>query len=518
MKELKCLYDVSRLFAKGKLEIQGILEKLIEIVPKGFRNPELTGCRVVLDDMIVQSDDFEQSKKQLSAPLRVAGTDRGSMDISYCLDHPFNKEYQLQEEEKALVENLAKQLSGTISKKEDSLEKESLKEQLLHAQKLEAVGQLSGGIAHDFNNMLTVINGFAELGMVITDKSSEAYEGFEEILVAGNKAANLTRQLLVFSRKDAIQPMPLQLNTAIEGAVKLLTRLVGESIRQEINLAQNIPLITADKTQIDQLIFNLVINARDAIESNNKGKNRKINISTRCVEVNDDFSDHHLDLKKGSYILLEVSDTGTGMDHKTQQNIFTPFFSTKAQKHGTGLGLSTVYGIVKQNKGTITVYSEPGLGSTFKIYWPTLNNDSIIEPDIEYPKSKSIDLDQMTILLVEDDSKLNQFCCKALEVGNLEVLSALNGEQAIDIVENKQAKIDLLLTDIVLPDINGKELAEIIKEKIPNIKILYTSGYTEEFFSDNGILPSDINFLRKPYSVKELHHKIKETIYSNLAS
>lgn len=511
VKELTCLYDASRLFAKGKLEIKNILEHLIEIVPRGFRHPELTGCRVVLDDMVVQSNTFEHNKKQLSAPLKVAGTDRGTMDVSYCLDHPFRTEGQLHTEEKVLIETLAKQLSGTISKKEYGLEKEKLKEQLHHAQKMEAIGQLSGGIAHDFNNMLTVINGFAELGMAMTDDSSDTYESFEEILVAGNKAANLTRQLLVFSRKDAIQPMPLQINSAIEGAVKLLRRLVGESIQQEISLAQDLPLITADKTQIDQLLFNLVINARDAIESKANGKIRNINISTRCVQVDNEFSDHHLGLNEGSYILLEVNDTGTGMDQETQNNIFTPFFSTKGQKHGTGLGLSTVYGIVKQNKGTITVYSEPGVGSTFKIYWPAMNNDATVEYDDDSLIQQSIHLETGVILLVEDDSKLNQFCCKALEAGNLEVLSAQNGQQALDIIKNTETKIDILLTDIILPDINGKELAEVIKEKLPHIKILYTSGYTEKFFSENGILPSDINFLRKPYSVKELHNKIKET-------
>ncbi|MCP3943041.1 MAG: response regulator [Desulfobacteraceae bacterium] len=506
-KELNCMYQMAKLSGDREIIIKDVLEEMLNIIPLGFGFPGIAESRIAFDDLIVQSKGFGSDSYILTAPLIVAGNIRGSIEIIYSEKRPDIDEGPFQTEERALIDSLSKQLAGIITKKENSMEKEKLKEQLVQAQKMEAIGLLSGGIAHDFNNMLTVINGFAELGMMSTQQQPGLCDNFEQIIQAGKKAANLTRQLLVFSRKDAIQPVPVQINDSIKHTMKLLKRLIGEDIGLEVDLGSDISNIRADQTQVDQLLFNLVINARDAINSKTNDVKKKIIITTKQVILDKDYTEQFLDIKEGSYILIEVIDSGIGMGREIQEQIFTPFFSTKEKKKGTGLGLSTVYGIIKQNKGNIAVYSEVGIGTTFRIYWPALEQrgDDIVTKS---RATKSIPIEKAKILVVEDDEKLNLFACNALNLKNIEILSAFDGSQAIDLCEEHKNSLDLIFTDVVLPKKSGPDLVKEALKICPGIKVLYTSGYTESFFSEDGILPTDINFLRKPYSVQNLYEKI----------
>lgn len=507
VKELDCLYELSRLSTGETQSINALLEKVIRIVPRGYRFPDITQCRINLDDTWIQSKDYRAGSFVLEAPLVTPPQTRGVIEVTCSRKQEQMDDGPLLKEGQALIDAIAKLVSSMISRTEHHLEKQKLEEQLHHSQKMEAIGQLSGGIAHDFNNLLTVINGFAELGKLSSKNVSDLAQHFDAIMEAGEKAAGLTRQLLVFSRKDAIQPKPLQVNSVIENAVKLLKRVVGEHIRQEICLDPHISKIMADQTQIDQLIFNLVINARDAINEKNENHKNLITITTRELTLDQDFTRVHFGIEPGLYVLIEICDTGIGMTREIQEKIFNPFFSTKSKKSGTGLGLATVYGIIRQNKGAVSVYSEKGIGTTFRIYWPVLKDK---ETAYIVEKSRSIvtDFNDAVVLVVEDDEHLNLFACNALKSKGISVLSAFDGEQALDLITQEENRVDLLFTDVVLPGMNGRELADEVLKSHPDIHVLYTSGYTERFFSEDGILPSDIHFLRKPYSIQDLFEKV----------
>ncbi|MBI9091611.1 MAG: hypothetical protein JEZ12_20570 [Desulfobacterium sp.] len=401
LKELNCMYEMVKLSAANDLSIRGILKEATNIIPAGFPLSNGGICRISLDGVIVESDTFKSDSSVIQAPLIMDENYRGRIEVSFSAVTPDVDKTLPKIEEKALVESLAKQLSIIVSKKERDQEKEKLEAQLFQSQKMEAIGQLSGGIAHDFNNMLTIINGFAELGKLSVKADSDVSSKFEEILKAGNKAASLTRQLLAFSRKDSIQPKPFQINDLINNSLKLINRLVGEDIIKKIELDQDLPLIKADQSQIDQMLFNLVINARDAINAR-EGKHKKIiTIATKVVDIKKEEVEQVLDIEDGTFVVFEVTDTGTGMSREIQKKVFTPFFSTKKKKNGTGLGLSTVYGIVKQNRGNINIYSEVGIGTTFRIYWPVLKKkESGVSIELTFRslkiEKKSFSLTRMT--------------------------------------------------------------------------------------------------------------------------
>jgi signal transduction histidine kinase len=506
VKELNCMYEMVKLSAAHELSISEILKKVINIIPAGLPLSNGGKCRINLDGVVVESDSFKSDSSVIQAPLIIDENERGGVEVSFSGNKPNVDEELFKIEEKALIDSLSKQLSIIVSQKERDQEKAKLEAQLFQSQKMEAIGQLSGGIAHDFNNMLTIINGFAELGKLSVEADSDLNSNFEEIIKAGNKAASLTRQLLAFSRKDSIQPKPFQINEIIENSMKLISRLVGEDIIKKIELDQDIPLIKADQTQIDQMLFNLVINARDAINAREGNHKKIITIATKVLYIKKEEVEQVLDIEDGTYVVIEVTDTGTGMSIEIQKKIFIFIFSTKEKKKGTGLGLSTVYGIVKQNRGNINVYSEVGIGTTFRIYWPVLKEKER-GVSIEQPELKSVTFKRATILVVEDDNRLNHFACNALKSDKLTVLKAFEGEEAIKLLQRNSNKIDLIFTDVVLPGMNGRELAAKAEIISPGIKVLYTSGYTENFFSEDGILPSDIHFLRKPYSIQALYEK-----------
>jgi len=389
-----------------------------------------------------------------------------------------------------------------------------LEEQLRQSQKLEAIGTLAGGIAHDFNNLLTVINGHAEMSMLALEKEHPSHRDIISILSAGKKAKTLTSQLLAFSRKQIYSPKIIEINDIISRLDKMLRRLIGEDINIESNLRKGIPLIKADPSQMEQILMNLIVNARDAInEKGSVGKDRKIIIETGQLVIDDVFVAKHTGSKQGLHVVLTVSDTGIGMEEGILDKIFEPFFTTKDKGLGIGLGMSTVYGIVKQNSGSIYAYSEPRLGTRVKIYWPATNEEKAA--DETQVLTKVALLGQESILVVEDDEGVRNFVGTALKDLGYTIHEAINGKKALEILVKNGAKIDLIVTDLIMPEMNGKELAIEVEKILPKTRILFTSGYTEDHIVQSGSLDKGVDFLQKPYSIQTLAKKVREVLDKN---
>lgn len=387
----------------------------------------------------------------------------------------------------------------------DISERKSLEQQLRQSQKLEAVGILSGGIAHDFNNLLTTIIGNAELALTDIPKDDPVREEIKEIKLAGERAASLTRQLLAFSRKQVLQPTVIDLNETALDMEKMLCRMIGENIELRTILAPDLGQVEVDAGQIEQVIMNLVINARDAMPDGGK-----ITIETKNVNIDDEYAHSHVAVTPGLYVMLGVSDTGAGMPDEIKAHIFEPFFTTKVKGKGTGLGLSTVYGIIKQSNGNIWVYSEPGKGTTFKIYLPRIEKPS---SDTEL-KAERTDIltGTETIMVVEDDEMVRNFIVKALEYYGYKVLTAANGEEAIQISGDYHGHIHLTLTDVIMPGISSKDMEERLKSSRPEMKVLYMSGYTDNTIVHHGVLDSGKAFIGKPFSPESLGRKVRQVL------
>jgi two-component system, cell cycle sensor histidine kinase and response regulator CckA len=399
-------------------------------------------------------------------------------------------------------EVLQASIRDITERKKAEEERLSLQEQLRQAQKVEAIGQLAGGIAHDFNNALTVILGNAEMILRDVGKRDPLSDGIEEIKKAGERASKLTRQLLAFSRKQILQPDILNLNEAVLGMEKMLRRIIGENIELETNLAPHPGVVEADPGQIEQVIMNLAVNARDAMPMGGK-----LTIETKDVELGETYARKHVEVMPGSYVMLALSDTGTGMTNDVQERIFEPFFTTKERGKGTGLGLSTVYGIVKQSKGNIWVYSEPGKGTSFKIYLPrvekTISGRKDATGEIQIPHGSE------TVLAVEDEEMVRNVVFKFLDKYGYRVLIAANGQEALHICRGHKDPIHLLLTDVVMPGLSGKELAKQAKELRPDLKLLFMSGYTDNAIVKHGILEKGIAFIQKPFTHQGLAWKVR---------
>ncbi|MBN1379152.1 MAG: PAS domain S-box protein [Gammaproteobacteria bacterium] len=406
---------------------------------------------------------------------------------------------------------------GTLSSGEDITERIKLESQLMRSQKMDAIGKLAAGIAHDFNNILTAINGFAELSIKGVDKGSSVAGFLEEIKTAGNRAASLTGQLLAFSRKQMIEPKILNINNVIRDLGNMLQRLLSEDIKLNLLLADEECLIKADVSQIEQVLVNLTINSRDAILDNSE-PNRKseITIETRKTVLDDTFCTEHLGCTPGLYINITVSDTGKGISAENLDRVFEPFFTTKPKDKGTGLGLSTVYGIVKQNYGYIVPYSAPGAGAAFQIYWPIVTEE--LADQSQKGSSTNLPGGMETILVVEDDTQILNFVQQVLTAFGYNVIVARNGTEALGIAEHNLANIDLLFTDVVMPEMGGKEIADILKQQKPDLKVLFSSGYTEDQIAKRGILNKDVIFLHKPYSTDALARKIRDVLDNKIPS
>jgi two-component system, cell cycle sensor histidine kinase and response regulator CckA len=391
---------------------------------------------------------------------------------------------------------------------QDVSERHILEQQLRQSQKMEAVGRLAGGVAHDFNNLLMVIKGHTELLRNVLPPADEYSRKIEQIERAADRASGLTRQLLAFSRLQMLQPKVMNLNDAVADMGRLLPRLIGEDIELVIRPSENLGAIRADRSQMEQIIMNLVVNARDAMPDGGK-----LIIETSNVELDRLYNEKHPIVREGRYVLLCVSDTGTGMSPETQAHIFEPFFTTKAQGKGTGLGLATVYGVVKQSGGFIWVYSELRKGTTFKIYFPRVDQpvDRIdtTQPFSETPRGTE------TILLTEDERDVREVAREFLESGGYTVIEARDGIEALGIVEKHEGAIDLLITDMVMPRMTGQELAARLKEQRPALRMLYMSGYSERAAADSLRAEPGVSLLAKPFSRNALLRTVHELLRKN---
>ena len=405
------------------------------------------------------------------------------------------------------LKNLQGTVVGAIATFQDITERRSVEEQLRQSHKMEAVGTLAGGIAHDFNNLLTVIIGNAQLALMDVTKDESLRNEIEDIKKAGEKAASLTRQLLDFSRKQVMKTEVLDLNEKINEIEKMLKRTIGENIDFQTVLGLELWKVCADPGQINQIIMNIVINARDAMPQGGK-----LTIETANAELDGNyFRERGIEGEKlGRYVMLTVSDTGIGMDKETREHIFEPFFTTKEVGKGTGLGLSTAYGIVKQNNGFIWVYSEPGKGTTFKIYLPRVKGD--VEPEEKEQTPVDDPGGSETVLIVEDDDGLRKFAQKVLLQHGYRVLDAENGEDALRVIQAHEGQIDLMITDVIMPKMGGKKLAERLQPLYPQMKLIYMSGYTDNAILHHGVLAPELNFLEKPFSPESLARKVREAL------
>ncbi len=387
----------------------------------------------------------------------------------------------------------------------DMTERRRLEEQLRQSQKMEAVGRLAGGIAHDFNNLLTVVTGYSELLLAELPEGDPRRESAEEIRQAGSRAAALTQQLLAFSRRQVLAPRVLDLNAVVAGMERMLRRVIGEDVELTTALEPELWRARADPGQIEQVILNLVVNARDAMP-----RGGRLTIETANVELDEKFAGLYATIHPGPHVMLAVSDTGVGMDAELQSRLFEPFFTTKERGKGTGLGLSTVYGIVKQSGGSIWVYSEPGHGTTFKIYLPRCEEplEEATVPDRPAAPAAGNE----TVLLVEDEPEVRRLVEKLLGLRGYRVLSAGSPADAIAIARRQEAPIDLLLTDVIMPGMNGRELARVLAGSRPRMRVLYMSGYTDAAISQQGILEPGTAFLSKPFTPDALARKVREVI------
>jgi two-component system, cell cycle sensor histidine kinase and response regulator CckA len=398
-------------------------------------------------------------------------------------------------------------ISRNIDERKQAEEKmASLQEQLRQSQKMEAIGSLAGGIAHDFNNLLTVINGYSQVSLIGMKEGDPLRENIKEIVAAGNRASELTRQLLAFSRRQILEFKVVDLNDLIKALQKMLRRVIGEDIELLVHLQEDLGRIKTDPAQLEQVILNLAVNSRTAMPSGGK-----LVIETDNVFLDEDYAQARVGVKPGHYVRLLVSDTGCGMTPEVKRRVFEPFFTTKEKGKGTGLGLSTAYGIVKQSGGNIWVYSEVGHGTTFKIYLPLLEVEAA--PILRQEESASSLRGNETILLVEDEPSVRNLAAYVLRRTGYKVIEAEDGPEALDLIRNgKIGQIDLLLTDVIMPKMDGKELADQLRSSRPNIKVLFTSGYTDETISYHGILGPDIAFLQKPFTSPSLAKKVREVL------
>jgi nitrogen-specific signal transduction histidine kinase/CheY-like chemotaxis protein len=389
--------------------------------------------------------------------------------------------------------------------KHDITDQLRIAEQLFQAQKMESVGRLAGGVAHDYNNMLGVILGFTELAMDKVNPSTEVYSDLNEILDATKKSAEITRQLLAFARKQTVEPKVLDLNHAVETMLKMLRRLIGEDIDLSWRPASQSWPVKIDPSQLEQVMVNLCVNARDAIETVGK-----ITIETGKVTLDEAYCADHAGFFPGEFAVLGVSDDGCGMDKETLDNIFEPFFTTKDKDTGTGLGLAMVYGIVKQSGGFINVYSEHREGTTFKIYLPRyVGQPDKIKPEVA---TEIITGRGEMVLLVEDESATRKMCKKMLEKLGYKVFAAGTPDEAIRLAAEHSGEIHLLITDVIMPDMNGRDLANRLGALYPGIKTLFMSGYTANVIAHRGVLEEGVQFIPKPFSAKDLGMKIREIL------
>ncbi|GAB4334853.1 MAG: hypothetical protein Kow0089_04270 [Desulfobulbaceae bacterium] len=417
------------------------------------------------------------------------------------------KETDYSEADQELLERIAQRigpvLATRLERDRERREKENAEEQLLQAQKLESIGRLAGGVAHDFNNMLSVIIGYGETLLVKLSPEDPMREDIRAIVEAGKRSADLTRQLLAFSRKQTLRPRVLDLNGVVRNMEKMLRRMIGEDIDLELALSEELSRVRVDPGQINQVILNLAVNARDAMPSGGR-----LLIETGNATLDETYAGGHTGVIPGDYVMLAMTDTGCGMDSETVSHIFEPFFTTKEKGKGTGLGLSTVYGIIKQSGGNIWVYSEPGKGTTFKIYLPATEEEA---QAAEHHEAGPEPGGSEHVLVVEDEESLRKLVERILTRHGYRVTLAANGGEALLMID-KGLRPDLLVTDVVMPGMSGRELAERLQQILPDMKVLYMSGYTDNAIVHHGVLDKGIPFIQKPFSTHDLAAKVRRVL------
>jgi signal transduction histidine kinase len=415
--------------------------------------------------------------------------------------------HRLSDDVLVLMESVANTIAVGIARKRSEAELHKTEEQLRQAQKLEAIGSLAGGVAHDFNNLLTIINGYSEIIGSQLPADSPVRDLVREIGQAGERAASLTRQLLAFSRKQVLEPKVFNLNAIVTDTAKMLRRLIGEDIELNTTLEPGLRRVRADPGQLEQVLINLAVNARDAMPQGGK-----LTIETANAELHETYTHAYADLPPGPYVMMAVSDTGCGMDEATKARIFEPFFTTKGPGKGTGLGLATVYGIVKQSEGHVAVYSEPGRGTTFKIYLPVA--EERVPSGKSHPGLQPARPGTETILLAEDEPALQALARHVLQSHGYTVLEAGQGDKALRIAQDYKGTIHLLVTDVVMPAMSGRQLAERLAANRPGVKVLYLSGYTDDAVVRHGVLQAETAFLQKPFTPGALAQKVREVLDS----
>lgn len=390
---------------------------------------------------------------------------------------------------------------------DDITERKQLEDELVQKQKMEAIGRLAGGIAHDFNNLLTVINGYSQLILHTMPEEDPLHQKIEQIFQAGEHAKNLTSQLLAFSRKQIRRPIPLNLTQVVHNFEKMLTRLIGEDVQIICDLEENLWAIESDKSQLEQIILNLAVNARQAMPAGGK-----IIIKTENFVPDDTMLKTYPEIQAGNYVRLSIEDTGIGMDEETQEHIFEPFFTTKSLGQGTGLGLATVYGIIKQNNGYIYLKSALNKGTKFCIYFP------VVEEKIEKTQEQSVSegnlLGNETIFLVEDDPAVRELTLRSLKYFGYKVITSSNSEEALKKFDQNNITVDLLISDVIMPGMSGKKLVDLLRKEKPDLKVLFMSGYSEDQISKQGVLDSEINFIQKPFAPKDLVKRLRQILDS----
>jgi nitrogen-specific signal transduction histidine kinase/CheY-like chemotaxis protein len=384
-------------------------------------------------------------------------------------------------------------------------EKQRLERTLEHATKMEAVGRLAGGIAHDFNNLLTALSGFAEVVLDELPENHPLHEGARETLKTCQRSGSLVRRLLAVSRRQMLQPEVIDLNPKIAEIEKMLRSVLGEDIDLVVKLQPGLGFVRADQSQIEQVVLNLVVNARDAMPTGGR-----LVIETATLDVGEEFEDQHLGLRPGPYVVISVSDTGSGMDRETLKHIFEPFFTTKERGKGTGLGLATVYGIVSQSEGRIWAYSEPGKGTTFRIYLPRITRSG--EPEGARALTEPANRGSETVLVVEDEDSVRLVAVGSLRKAGYQVLQAASGEEALRVASSHAGPIDLVLTDVLMPGIHGPELVKRLKESRPAVRALYMSGHADDALLHHGILEGELSFLEKPFTRNDLAKKVRDVL------
>lgn len=396
--------------------------------------------------------------------------------------------------------------SDITDRKRDQDEKEKLEEQLLQMQKMDSIGRLAGGIAHDFNNLLTAILGSTELAMLQIKADDKVARNFNTIKKAAESAANLTKQLLAFSRKQVIEPKVIDLNNVMDHMKGMLERMIGENIQVRTVPCPDKCMIKADPGQLEQIFINLVVNARDAMPDGGL-----LTLETSSIQVDENYCSSHAQIEPGNYAMLAVSDTGHGMSREIREHIFEPFFTTKEPGKGTGLGLATVYGAVRQSGGSIEFYSEEGHGTTFRLYFPAVVEEGDRVYNVQQQEEESPGGDE-TILVVEDNTHVLEFVSTSLSRIGYTIITAMSGEEALKIAAEYTGRINMMMTDVILTGMNGRELALKIKGLRPEVKVLYNSGYSGDLISRSGVIEEGIHFIGKPFSAVMLARKIRDVL------